>query len=176
MVEDCLEFNVPVTAGHDLVGTKVIRCLMGLVLAVVADLLTVFKKDDVTFGFCLLAAAVEGLETVAERREIQEVLHLLFHEKEEQGQVEVREARGNLGAVLADWPTLAGRQQTIVVFGRTDTVQSLVSRRGGPRLLAVAVGHGEPSPRQGLLQLDLSRQPEQQLEAVRALLLEGLMA
>ena len=175
VIEDCLEFNVPVTAGADLLGTKVIRCLMGLVLALVADLLTVFKKDDVDFTFCLLANPGEGLETAAERREILEVLHLLFREKEEQGQVEVREARSDALRLLADWPRLADRHQTIVVFGRPETVQHLARRRGTPKVLPVAVDLAGTARTGDLLALDLSHTPARRLEALRTRLLEGLM-
>jgi hypothetical protein len=176
VVEDCLEFNVPVTAGAELLGTKVVRCLMGLVLALVADLLTVFKKDDIAFTFCLLANVAEGLETTAERREILEVLHLLFREQEEQGQVAVREAGADLLRLLADWPRLNDRRQTVVVFGRPETVQPLRRLRGGPQILPVAVDLAGTVDTGDLCRLDLSHAPARQLEALRARLLEGLMA
>lgn len=176
VVEDCSEFAAPVPPGWELTGTKVMRCLMGLVLAVVADLLAVFRKDDVSFEFCLLTAASDGLETAAERREILEVLHLLFREKEEQGRAVVREVRGELRPLLAGWPPVSGRQQTVVVFGKPETVASLNGRHDGPRALPVAVAQSAVRVREGVLELDLSRRPEHNLMAVRKRLLEGLMA
>jgi len=175
VIEDCPEFNVPVTAGQVLLGTKVVRCLMGITLALVADLLKVFRKDDVSFEFCLLSTAIEGLETAAERREILEVLHLLFREKEQQGQVTVREAKGSMQTLLSDWPLLLERQQTVVVFGRAETVLPLLHQRHGPRIIPVVVSHGPLPERDGVVQLDLSYHPDRHLEAVRASVLEGLM-
>ncbi|MCC7494317.1 MAG: hypothetical protein IT204_18310 [Fimbriimonadaceae bacterium] len=136
VVDDCPEFNRPVTAGGELHGTKVIRCLLGLVLSLTADLWRIFRRDDLAFHLMLLAGE-GGSEQVAERREIGEVLHLLFHEKEEAGTVRVELAGGSLGAWLAGLDPDPGRAQTVVLLGRPALLRAASGWRSGPQTRVV---------------------------------------
>ncbi len=171
-VEDCAEFSCPVTSGGELHGTKVIRCLMGLVLALTVDLLAVFRRDDIAFTFKLLAPAGSH-ETAAERREIIEVLHLLFREKEEQGTVRVSVSGAGPAEVIAGLPAEPERFRTVVVIGREELMAGLSVRPGRDgRLVTVAVGgdgDGEA------VTLDLSHEPLTRLRQAREVILRRMV-
>ncbi|NUP99024.1 MAG: hypothetical protein HUU35_04110 [Armatimonadetes bacterium] len=175
IVEDCTDFTCPVTSGRELYGTKVIRCLMGLVLALATDLLQIFRRDDINLSFKLLAPAGGPTETVGERQEILDVLHLLFREKEEQGTASVELALQSLAEALAALPRDPQRFRSVVVLARPETVAGLDGLRLGTdtRLIPVAVGQREAEPLSGLT-LSLAGEPFGALRQAREEILEML--
>ncbi len=172
-VEDCDEFLGPVSG--DLAGTKVIRCLMGLALALAGDLQRVFRRDDIAFRFELLTAP--GSAESAEHREMLEVLHLLFRAKEQQGRVVVTASdRGPLEAVEA-LPREAHRSRCAVVFARPRSLVELSRARppAGTRVLPVPVYTVEPPGEGQRYALNLTGQILPALREARERLLEGML-
>lgn len=174
-VDECAEFMVPLTAAGPLKGTKVVRCLLGLVLAVAQDLVSAFEHDDLRFVVRLVSPPGAPAEAAAERREIAEVLHLLLREKEEQGTARVEAVSGELAADCAALPLDADRAVSVVAFARPEALAGLqeLSLPGGGRPLGVAVGR-ELAPRPGAVTLPLGRDPVAALRAARARVLEQL--
>ncbi len=164
-VEDAAEFACPITDGHELHGTKIIRCLMGLVLALTADLLEVFRKDDLTVDLHLVAPGEDEAERRTERQEMLDVLHLLLREKEEQGTASITRVDDDL---VADWRRLRhdpSRQTSVIVIGRPETIARLGRRRHDEASpVAVQVGGEAAAETVGL---NLGGDPLPALQAAR---------
>lgn len=176
-IEDCADFVCPIVKGAELHGTKAVRCLMGLVLALVADLLAVFRHDDVDFVLRLVCAPGESASTTAERREIVDVLHLLLREKEEQGNARVESLDGDLAEEVDAARAVAGRSLTVVVIARPQQAARVAAlpRAADRRVVAVAV-HTQPleRPAEGL-EVPLAEAPLQALRTAREAILQRIL-
>jgi hypothetical protein len=178
-VDECAEFLVPLTGRGPLRGTKGIRCLLGLVLVLVADLLQAFEHDDLRFELRLLAPAGDHADTNAERREVAEVLHLLLHDKEEQGTGGVEVVSAGLRDDLAALRSEPDRELSVVVLSRPAVLAELADLRlpGGGRPIGVAVrrADAEPAPADAI-DVVLDGDPTPALQRARAQVLERLFS
>lgn len=176
VIEECAEFACPLVRGYELHGTKVNRCLMGLVMALTADLMAIFAQDDVDFTLLLVGSPGETAESQAERREVVEVLHLLLREKEEQGAARVEAVEGPFASVVARMRPASGRHLTTVALARPEVIATLDGLRlPDTRVVPVAVHTWERGREVAGLNLVLAEDPLAALREAREAILEGMI-
>lgn len=175
-IEECAEFTHPLPRGSELSGTKVVRCLMGLVVTLLADLLAIFQHDDLDLSLGLVGPPGAPADRAIERQEIVEVLHLLLREKEEQGTAKVAALSGTLLEQLADARPEPGRFLTVIAIGRPESVRPLRELRALPdrRVVALGVSTAATTP-SGEFTLDLSAAPLVALREARRALLDRVV-
>jgi hypothetical protein len=170
-VDECQEFDPPLPGvAGPLAGTKVVRCLLGLVLTLTADLLQVFSRDDVEFHLHLVAPESGSSLRAAERRQIVEVLHLLLREKEEQGKARIDVLSGELSDLVDRAQREAGRHLSVVAFSRPERVRSLRRPGGQPDLRVVPVAVHVPQREEAVdgVNLTFGGDPVEALQAARS--------
>ena len=169
----------PVTVGdteRGLRGVKLLRCVLGLVLSLVGDLVRVFAHDDVRFELCLVQPEGAAAALGAERREVAEVLRLLLADREAAGTASVVVEQGSLIDVVAARRADNGRAVTLVALAPREQLAGLESVRlnHGQRLVIQPIRVGDEPAADGVI--DVALDPVASLRAARARLLTRIFA
>ncbi|MBI5832318.1 MAG: hypothetical protein HZB16_08445 [Armatimonadetes bacterium] len=169
----------PVTVGdaeRGLRGVKLLRCVLGLVLSLVSDLVRVFAHDDVRFELRLVQPEGAAAALGAERREVAEVLRLLLADREAAGMATVTVDQGSLADLIAARRADTSRAVTIVGLAPREQLVGLDGLRlnHGQRLVMQPIRVGNEPATDGAI--DFTLDPIASLRAARARLLGRMFA
>ncbi|HAZ64984.1 MAG TPA: hypothetical protein DCZ72_15430 [Armatimonadetes bacterium] len=169
----------PVTVGdtrHGLRGVKLLRCLLGLVLALVGDLARVFGHDDARFDLVLVQPEGSTAALATDRREVAEVLRLLLAEREATGTARVEVSTGTVAETLRGWRPETDRAGYLVALAPSAALAPNEGWRPPPGLRYVGqpVRVGAEPPTAGAI--DVTLDPVGSLRAARLRLLGALFA